>query len=811
MGSLTPTSAGGRISSSANAVSRSANPMIPIKPATSTKLTPDTTRRAQLRVSLAFERWCLIPVFMPSSSAPSCAVRATLDLRRSYLNAWGSIGSQREVERKSASISLELMGLRIRSVDESKLNRYSVVDWRRLRRACVAEAVHSSQLVRFETFEVDLRTGELRKAGVHLKLAGQPFQVLAILLEQPGEVVTREELQKRLWPDTFVDFDHNLNTAINKIREALGDSAERRRFVETLPRRGYRFMAPMEDPKPPIGLEQEASGNGRRAWSPRSWALRGSILFAAVVLLAGAVFFLHERRHAPRVIVQRALTRLSFEDGLQSGVTWSPDSRFIAYSSDRGGKSDIWVRQISGGDPVQITKGRGHNWQPNWSSDGKYIAYRSEQGDGGLFVVPALGGEGLQKRVATFGFHPSWSPDASRILFRTTQFLGVNKFYVTGLDGNQPREVLTDFTRPDKPLAAEAAWHPDGRISVSLDGTGAVPAFWTVPVTGGVAVQPEVPPWVERQLEGVPLEGIVEWTSEFTFAWAPSGRAVYFPLTLRGAVNLWKMTLDPETFRATAIERVTTGPGPDAELAVAPDGKKLAFTGQSQHIQAWLFPFDASRGTLTGPGQPVTPTGMSAWRQSLLADASDTGLFDWSPDGQSLLVTQVNKETNLGEIWLQPIAAAPNAQAAGRKIVSDPAYDLSQPHFSRDGRWIVFQALRNLPTKLESSLYVTSASGGPWIPLTDGQHWDDKPRWSPNGRMIYFISGRNGFFNVWGNRFDPVQGKPLGEAFQVTKFKGPALMIPQHIPSVELSVNQNQLVVTMEQVSGSIWMLENVD
>ena len=84
----------------------------------------------------------------------------------------------------------------------------------------MAEVVHSSRLVRFETFEVDLRTGELRKAGVNLKLSGQPFQVLAILLEQPGEVVTREELQKRLWPDTFVDFDHNLNTAINKIREA---------------------------------------------------------------------------------------------------------------------------------------------------------------------------------------------------------------------------------------------------------------------------------------------------------------------------------------------------------------------------------------------------------------------------------------------------------------------------------------------------------------------------------------------------------------------------------------------------------------
>jgi DNA-binding winged helix-turn-helix (wHTH) protein len=102
------------------------------------------------------------------------------------------------------------------------------------------------RLVRFATFEVDLQTGELRKAGVKLKLTGQPFQVLAILLERPGEVVTRGESQKRLWPDTFVDVDHNLNTAINKIREVLGDEAENPRFVETLPRRGYRFVAPVD-------------------------------------------------------------------------------------------------------------------------------------------------------------------------------------------------------------------------------------------------------------------------------------------------------------------------------------------------------------------------------------------------------------------------------------------------------------------------------------------------------------------------------------------------------------------------------------
>ena len=102
-------------------------------------------------------------------------------------------------------------------------------------------------VLRFGVFELDPRSGDLRRNGLKLKLTGQPFQVLAMLLERPGEVVAREDLQKRLWPaDTFVDFDHSLNTAINKIREALGDSAENPRFVETLPRRGYRFIAPVD-------------------------------------------------------------------------------------------------------------------------------------------------------------------------------------------------------------------------------------------------------------------------------------------------------------------------------------------------------------------------------------------------------------------------------------------------------------------------------------------------------------------------------------------------------------------------------------
>jgi DNA-binding winged helix-turn-helix (wHTH) protein len=112
--------------------------------------------------------------------------------------------------------------------------------------------LRSTNVVRFEGFEVDLRAQELYKGGRKVKLQVQPFQVLAMLLEQPGEVVTREEMQKRLWPaDTFVDFDHSLNTAIKKLRQALGDDNKKPRFVETLPKRGYRFLATVKGPAAP--------------------------------------------------------------------------------------------------------------------------------------------------------------------------------------------------------------------------------------------------------------------------------------------------------------------------------------------------------------------------------------------------------------------------------------------------------------------------------------------------------------------------------------------------------------------------------
>jgi len=280
----------------------------------------------------------------------------------------------------------------------------------------VEKMIQNGQVIRFATFEVDLRSEELRKGGVKLRLTGQPFQVLAILLERPGEVVTRDELQKRLWPDTFVDVDHNLNTAINKIREALGDSSENPRFVETLPRRGYRFIAPIivnGTAAAAVTLTPENRSTSVPKSVARTRPLLASGLLGTVMVLAAGGLWIYKRSETPGPPPQRMLTRITFDDGLQSEPTWSPDGRYIAYSSDRRGKFDIWVQQVSGGNPVQITKRNGKNWQPDWSPSGKYIAYRSEDGEGGLYVAPALGGAGLERKISSFGYFPRWSPDSS--------------------------------------------------------------------------------------------------------------------------------------------------------------------------------------------------------------------------------------------------------------------------------------------------------------------------------------------------------------------------------------------------------------
>ena len=310
----------------------------------------------------------------------------------------------------------------------------------------MGEVVHSPGLVRFGNFEVDLRAGEVRKSGVKLKLTGQPFQVLAILLERPGEVVTREDLQKRLWPDTFVDVDHNLNTAINKIREVLGDSAETPRFVETLPRRGYRFIAPVElHPSKVLEKDNELgylhAADSPRGGSPSSAAIRVSKVshrtYWAVGLGLVLSFLLGRLVHTgsigadgvsgqqlPRPIrasVQPP-SNWSFE---HSSFSISPDGTrlaFVAVGPD--GTDKLWVRAFSAANAQQIT-GTDGALLPFWSPDGRRIGFFAagklnivdlESGAVRVLCEAPFGrGGGAWGRNGTIVFSPSVSGPLYRI------------------------------------------------------------------------------------------------------------------------------------------------------------------------------------------------------------------------------------------------------------------------------------------------------------------------------------------------------------------------------------------------------------
>src|SRR6185312_4607406 len=189
---------------------------------------------------------------------------------------------------------------------------------------------------RFGLFEADLQTGELRKNGVKVPLQGQPFQVCAILLQHSGELVTREELRREVWPeDTFVDFDHALNTAITKIRVALGDQADNPRFVETLPRRGYRFIAPIEKPILPNPAPVVLQGHFQRV-PPKKYWITGVAL--SIFVLSIVVIWRYARRHAEADLPQLEVVPIAAMPGFESDPAFSPDGNQVAFAF--GGEKD---------------------------------------------------------------------------------------------------------------------------------------------------------------------------------------------------------------------------------------------------------------------------------------------------------------------------------------------------------------------------------------------------------------------------------------------------------------------------------------
>jgi Tol biopolymer transport system component/DNA-binding winged helix-turn-helix (wHTH) protein len=770
----------------------------------------------------------------------------------------------------------------------------------------------------FGPFFLDPAKCVLVRNGQIVPISLKAFEMLLVLVQHRGDLLQKDDLLRHLWPDTVVE-ENNLARNISALRKALDEHPNEHRYILTVPGRGYRFVAEVQEVESPEGAFNDKpldrtngvsataaarlrftegvsdlpSPDGRALPEvnkhPRSIVSAAAMLIVAIAIGGLVIFALLQKSVTNRPPPSRRVWQLTFDPGLEGEPSWSPDGHLIAYSSDRSGNFDIWVQPVGEGNAVRVTNSPAHDWQPDWAPDGSRLVFRSERDGGGLFIVPVLGGS--ERKVSSFGYRPRWSSDGRQILFYSS-FLRYNateipRVYVVGLDGRPPREALAGFLTEF--ISLQVAWHPDGqRISLWGNHREQGWSFWTVSLEGGAPVKSELAPAVKQQLK----ESTVSLSD---FLWSPSGRTLFFEGVSQGVRDFWKVDVDPKTLRWTAgPERLTTGTSLATDMSISQDGKKLAFTVRSERTRLWSLPFDPTTGRTKGVGQPITSAGIDAafpdigpdgrlvflaqragrdelWqkslndgRESLLVPPDDNVRFvprwsrdgkqlayshrrpanpehpeiersivllpasggdeqtlttpgaelvlpwDWSADGKWILGGSEAPTPGRHLICLFPVAGAPHAETQMRVVTSHPEANLWQARFSPDNRWISFCAAKATEAGI-STIFVVPTSGGEWTRITEGRYFDDKARWSPDGKILYFVSNRTGFFQVWGIRFDPSKGQPVGDPFRVTAFEGPGQMILLDRKTMEMALSADRLILPIMEVSGGIWILENAE
>src|SRR5579862_1006426 len=526
----------------------------------------------------------------------------------------------------------------------------------------------SAQIVRFGLFEADLQTGELRKNGLKVPLQGQPFQVCAILLSRSGELVSREELRQQVWPeDTFVDFDHALNTAITKIRLALGDEADNPRFVETLPRRGYRFIAPVDKPSSPTS-ELPPPHRPSQGLTSKTRLIAGVALSLAVFSAIGSWRFARNRAEAdlpPLEVVPMVAV-----PGFEHDPAFSPDGNQVAFALSGSEDSGIYTTIVGGEKTLRLTSSPA-DYSPTWSPDGRRVAfYRDVDHGTAIYAVSALGGteqrlySGLSS-AWTNGLN--WSPDG-KVLAIADSHGETNHTWISLLSlADSSTRQLTFPSGPE--IDYWPAFSPDGSTVAFVRGSivGVVHDLYVVPTAGGIATRLT---FDNTWILGPP-------------AWTPDGRDIVFSSDRGGGLNsLWRVSPAGGSLRPVASVGVIAW-----NPSISPKGNQLVY--QRMFFKDNLFRLDLKDDT-----HPQSPP---------VLVKSDKG-FNWrphfSPDGKRFTV----ESNGLGhsEIWACDTVGANCGQLTSLRGTAGAA------RWSPDGRYIAFE----FRPKEHSEVYLLEVGGG---------------------------------------------------------------------------------------------------
>jgi Tol biopolymer transport system component/DNA-binding winged helix-turn-helix (wHTH) protein len=605
-------------------------------------------------------------------------------------------------------------------------------------------------------YEVDLQTGELWKAGRRIKIQTQPFKVLAALLERPGEVVTREELQTRVWgPDTTVDFEHSLGTAVNKVREALGDSADSPRYVETLARRGYRFIAPVAPvsaptaPSDPATFPQPAEApaaavpeagaksSGKDLLnSPVVWVLLG---ITAVLAAASGYYFASSRSPSSLVRITQVTHNGRVSPGapsmenLPAATTDGIHIYALVISEGRPALSQISIN-LGDTQPVPLPEEIASPSLGDISPDGSSLLLRSHlspESEQPLWVVPTSGGSAL--RVSNILAHDAtWMPDGKGILYAAG-----NELAVTNLkDGTS-----TPFATLPIGRAFWLRWSPSGKLLrfTVLDPINHTLSLWELSASDH-APHPILPNWTRP-------------ASECCGTWTADGKYYVFQSTHGDNIDLWKL----DGTRTADPVQVTNGPLSFEAPVADRTGHRIFFLGldsrsETQRYDPQAHEFlpthnflsAASRISYSRDAQWVAWPDLNGhlWRArvngtekiQLTPDSLQVFLAYWSPDGHQLAM--MAREP--GQAW-QIYRISADGGTPEQLLKEDR--NAGDPSWSADGQSLVFGRVTDLMGKengprnlmiLNLATHQTTE-----IPGSDGLF---SPRWSPDGRSIAALS-----------------------------------------------------------------------